>query len=173
MGDAESTVVAASVGLAQGVDHTGVVIVDHGSRRVESNQMLEVFVQHFQQSSEYRIIEPAHMELAEPSIGTAFDRCVHRGARKIVVIPYFLLPGRHWDEDIPQLTQAAASKHPQVSYLVGAPIGLHPMMQKVIQSRLDHCLDHVAGLVPECEACEGTNRCVMRTTQNTVENKKI
>ena len=26
----------------------------------------------------YPIVEPAHMELAEPSIGTAFDRCVAR-----------------------------------------------------------------------------------------------
>ena len=172
MGDSESIVVAASAGSVQDVEHTGVVIVDHGSRRVESNRMLEVFVQHFQQLSEYHIVEPAHMELAEPSIGTAFDRCVQRGARRVVVIPYFLLPGRHWDEDIPQLTQAAASKYPQVSYLVGAPIGLHPMMQKVIQSRLDHCLAHVAGLAPECESCEGSGRCVMRTAQETIENKK-
>ena len=49
----------------------------------------------FQQHTGYAIVEPAHMELAEPSIGTAFDRCIERGARLVVIHPYFLLPGRH------------------------------------------------------------------------------
>ncbi|MEE9211924.1 MAG: CbiX/SirB N-terminal domain-containing protein [Phycisphaeraceae bacterium] len=143
-------------------DQTGVIIVDHGSSRPESNRMLEQFIEQFRQHSTYAIIEPAHMELAEPTIATAFNRCVERGARRVAVIPYFLLPGKHWDQDIPQLTEAAASKHPGIPFLVGAPIGLHPMMQQVIQARLDHCLAHAAGQAPECESCQGTGRCVMK-----------
>ena len=145
--------------------HTGVIIVDHGSRRSESNAMLEVYVERFRRQSPYRIVEPAHMELAEPSIDTAFDRCVQRAASCVVVIPYFLLPGRHWDQDIHALTEAAASRHPHVPFLVGAPIGLHPMMIDVIQARLDHCLAHAQGQASECEACAGTHRCVLRTAR--------
>lgn len=145
---------------------TGVVIVDHGSRRAESNAMLESFVERFRKRSPYDIIEPAHMELAEPSISQAFESCVKRGARRIAVIPYFLLPGKHWIEDIPRLTEAAAKHHEGIAYLVGAPIGLHPMMTDVIQARLDHCLAHAAGLTPECESCIGTGRCRLRTTAN-------
>ncbi len=141
---------------------TGVVIVDHGSRRPASNAMLEQFVARFADASPFDLVEPAHMELAEPSIATAFDRCVARGAQRVVVIPYFLLPGKHWTEDIPALTAAAARRHPDVPYLVGAPIGLHPMMVDVIQARLDHCLAHVAGDAEACEACAGTGSCVMR-----------
>ncbi len=142
--------------------HTGIVIVDHGSRRAESNQMLERFVEAFAGLMHYRIVEPAHMEMAEPSIGTAFDRCVARGAKRVVVCPYFLLPGKHWKEDIPELTAEAAGKHAGVEYLVTAPIGLHPMMHGVIQSRIDHCLSHVAGKAEECESCVGTGRCAVR-----------
>ena len=145
-------------------DHTGVIVVDHGSRRAESNAMLGSFVEQFAVASFYSIIEPAHMELAEPSIGTAFDRCVVRGARCVVVAPYFLLPGRHWDEDIPALAAAAAQKHTGVSFVVAAPIGLHPMMRDVIESRIDHCLKHIAGEAPECESCEGTGRCRLVTS---------
>ena len=138
------------------IEGTGVVIVDHGSRRPESNVMLERFVAHFATECPYGVVEPAHMELSEPSIATAFDRCVRRGARSVAVIPYFLLPGKHWTEDIPALTAAAARRHPEVPYLVGAPIGLHPMMTQVIQARLDHCLAHAAGEAGECEACESS-----------------
>ena len=139
--------------------HTAIIIVDHGSKRDESNRMLEHFVGLFAGESDYQIVEPAHMELAEPSIQTAFDRCVARGATRVVVCPYFLLPGKHWDRDIPALTRAAAAGHPGVTHLVTAPIGLHPMMRNVIQSRIDHCLAHVEGDAEECESCRGTGRC--------------
>ena len=138
---------------------TGVVIVDHGSRRASSNRMLEEFVARFAMASACPIVEPAHMELAEPSIATAFGRCVERGARRVVVMPYFLLPGRHWNQDIPELTRKAALEHPGVSYLVGSPIGLHPLMIGVVQARLEHCLAHAEGRAEECESCAGTGRC--------------
>jgi len=142
---------------------TGVIVVDHGSRRAESNHMLETFVERFASDGAYAIVEAAHMELAEPSIATAFDRCVARGARRIVVIPYFLLPGKHWHQDIPDLTEAAARRHPEIPFMVGAPIGLHPMMIDVVRARLEHCIAHAGGTAPECEACAGSGRCAMQT----------
>ena len=99
------------------------------------------------------------MELAEPSIATAFDRCVAAGARRVVVCPYFLLPGKHWFEDIPELTAEAAARHPGIAFMVTAPIGLHPMMLQVIDQRIAHCLQHTGGHAPECEACAGMDIC--------------
>ncbi len=114
--------------------------MDHGSRRADANRMLVDFVELLAAHTSYRIIEPAHMELAEPSIAAAFDRCVQRGARMIVVAPYFLSPGRHWDEDIPRLAAHAAAGHPGIQHRVSHPIGLHPLMVEVIASRIDECL---------------------------------
>lgn len=145
------------------LDAIGIVIVDHGSRRASANEMLEEFVERFATATPYRIVEPAHMELAEPSIATAFDRCVARGAERIVVMPYFLSPGRHWHQDIPELTRLAARNHPGIPFLVGSPIGLHPLMAGVIQARLEHCLARAAGQAEECESCAGTGRCHFST----------
>ncbi len=142
--------------------HIGLIVVDHGSRRGVSNEMLETMASMIAGVVPYQIVEPAHMELAEPSIHTAFDRCVAQGARLVVVSPYFLLPGRHWDQDIPALTADAAERHPSVPFLVAAPLGLHPLMARVVESRVAHCLAHVAGEADECEVCAGTGRCMMR-----------
>src|SRR5688500_20179344 len=94
---------------------TGIIIVDHGSRRDESNRMLEdvaaLFATRF--AERYEIVEPAHMELAEPSIGTAYAACVKRGATRGVVCPFFLGPGKHWTGDIPRLPADAAKAVPQ------------------------------------------------------------
>lgn len=143
--------------------HIGVILVDHGSRREESNALLLDVVRDFAASSGYSIVEPAHMELAEPSIATAFERCVDRGAITVVVFPYFLLPGRHWNEDIPRLAAAAAERHPGVRYLVTAPFGLHPLMAEVMQQRIAHCLEHTQGDADACELCAGADRCQLRS----------
>lgn len=140
----------------------GVILVDHGSRREESNRLLLDVVQQFAAASGYEIVEPAHMELAEPSIAAAFARCVERGATTIVVFPYFLLPGRHWYEDIPRLAAEAAAAHPGARYLVTAPFGLHPLMSAVIQDRINHCLAHAAGDAAACDACDASEHCRFR-----------
>ncbi len=144
------------------LNETGVIVVDHGSRRAESNAMLLEVVAMFERESKYAIVEPAHMELAEPSIQTAFDRCVQRGAKLVVVFPYFLLPGRHWDRDIPALTAEAAKKHPDIQYLVTAPLGLHPLMATIMHERIEHCLDHTLAGADQCDVCAGTDKCQMR-----------
>jgi sirohydrochlorin ferrochelatase len=140
----------------------GVIVVDHGSRRDESNELLQDVVRQFADATGLTIVEPAHMELAEPSIDTAFSRCVDRGAETVVVFPYFLLPGRHWNDDIPRLAAAAASKHPGIRYLVTAPFGLHPLMAEVMRQRIGHCLSHTTGAADACELCAGTDRCQLR-----------
>ncbi|XP_024928542.1 sirohydrochlorin ferrochelatase, chloroplastic isoform X2 [Ziziphus jujuba] len=109
-------------------DRDGIIIVDHGSRRKESNLMLNEFVAMFREKTGYQIVEPAHMELAEPSIRNSFDACVQKGANRVIVSPFFLFPGRHWHQDIPSLTAEAAKQHPDVSYIVTAPLGLHELL---------------------------------------------
>jgi sirohydrochlorin ferrochelatase len=129
----------------------GIVIVDHGSRRDESNQMLERLATMFQQRTGWPIVEPAHMELAEPSIATAFGRAVARGARLVVVHPYLLAPGRHWREDIPRLAAEAGGHHEGVRHLVTAPLGLHPLMAEVIHERIMECLRQTLEKGDHCE----------------------
>ncbi|MBA2708860.1 MAG: hypothetical protein H0U59_13730 [Gemmatimonadaceae bacterium] len=135
---------------------TGIIIVDHGSRRAESNEMLEevarLFAARF--ASHYDIVEPAHMELAEPSIATAFDRCVQRGASRVTVCPFFLGPGKHWTSDIPNLTAAAASKHSGTEYHVAPPLGIDDLILDLLNKRVAGCIENQY----RCDKCRGTLR---------------
>ena len=139
-----------------------VIVVDHGSRRDESNRSFESFVAASTGHLPYPIVAAAHMELAEPSIGHAFDRCVAAGAATVVLAPYFLGPGSHWDRDIPALAAAAAARHPGVHWLVAAPLGPHPALLDLVDRRVAHCLAHVAGTAGPCPSCAGTDRCALR-----------
>lgn len=91
------------------------VLIDHGSRRSESNALLEEMATRVAGQLPEWHVEAAHMELAEPSLADAVARCVEKGAREIVVVPFFLGPGRHVTEDIPRLVQEQREAHPDVS----------------------------------------------------------
>ena len=134
----------------------GIIIVDHGSRRDESNRMLERVAELFGQRfhERYDIVEPAHMELAEPSIATAYARCVERGATRVVVCPFFLGPGKHWTQDIPALTAAAAAKFPGTRYHVAQTLGIDDLILDLLDKRASHCAENSF----LCEVCRGTNR---------------
>lgn len=134
---------------------TGLIIVDHGSKRGAANEMLLAVVAMFQRVSGGKIVEPAHMELAEPTIKQAFEKCVAQGATFVIVHPYFLAPGRHSTTDIPNLVAEAAKKHPKVEFHVTQPLGLDERIAHLMMHRIQECLS--AGF--RCESCRMHANC--------------
>ena len=118
---------------------TGIIIVDHGSRRPESNAMLEqvaaAFAARF--AGEFDVIEPAHMELAMPDIAAAYAACVGRGAEDLTLLPFFLAEGKHWTRDIPSLVNQASRDFPGTRYRIARPLGLDDLILDLLRKRAD------------------------------------
>ncbi len=72
---------------------TAVLLVGRGSTCPRANADLRTFAQQFQQRSAYRAVEVCFVSLAPPSVPAGLRRCVARGARRILVIPYFVNTG--------------------------------------------------------------------------------
>ncbi len=107
-------------------DRRAVLLVDHGSRRNQANALLdEVVALVKQRLGPGSIVEPAHMEMADPTIAQAFARCVDQGATMVVVHPFMLAPGRHVTEDLPCSIDEAAKAHSGVAFVMAAPLGSH------------------------------------------------
>ena len=122
-------------------DDVGIILVDHGSKRAEANALLLEVVDMFRRDSGAVIVEPAHMELAEPSIADAVRRCVDRGATRVIVHPYFLAPGRHSTADIPRLAAEAARDAGDVPVIVTEPLGLDSRIGEVVMTRIRSALE--------------------------------
>ena len=116
--------------------NVGVVIVDHGSKKKESNEQLVEFAALYRSQSGMRVVEIAHMEIAEPTIEQAVASCVTQGVETIVIAPYFLSRGRHIQEDIPALVKAAEEKHRGVKIILADAIGIDPLMAQLIHNRV-------------------------------------
>ena len=118
---------------------TGMIVIDHGSRRAEANDMLPLVAERLfkQADGKYVTVQAAHMELADPTMDQAFDACVEAGAEHVVIVLFFLSPGRHSTEDIPRQAQAAASRHTGVTWAVSGPLGDDERIASVLLDRAD------------------------------------
>lgn len=115
---------------------TAVIVIDHGSRLDAANEMLVGVVEMYRAASGVAIVEPAHMELAPPTLDDAAARCVAQGATTIVVHPYFLAPGRHSTRDIPAMVAALAPRFPNTVFQVSDPLGVDSLMARIMHRRI-------------------------------------
>ncbi len=114
-----------------------ILLVDHGSRRDEANELLVSVAALVRERRPHEIVEIAHMEIAQPSIAAGIANCVAAGAGAIVIHPYFLGPGRHTQESIPELVEEASAQHPGLEIRIGQPLGLHEGLIDAVIDRVD------------------------------------
>lgn len=82
------------------------------------------------------------MEIAEPTIEQAMNTCIRKGARTIIVAPYFLSKGRHIQDDIPKLVNAARLKlGGGIDCVIADPIGVDPIMAQLIDDRVKSAIE--------------------------------
>lgn len=105
-----------------------VLVVGHGSRRGEANEDVCEAALNIARRGPIPLVTAAFLEIAEPSIAQGFARLVELGARRIIVHPYFLSPGRHTRGDIPVEVKEAASLYPNVTYEITEPLNAHPFV---------------------------------------------
>ncbi len=115
----------------------GLLLIDHGSRRAESNQQLEDMATRVRRLRPSAVVAAAHMEIAAPDLATAFSALVQQGAKRIVILPYFLSDGRHLTQDIPTLAASAAANHPGITYSIGGALGPHDALAALLLERGD------------------------------------
>jgi sirohydrochlorin ferrochelatase len=113
-----------------------ILLIDHGSKRSEANEMIHCMANLVQQlAGAGVIVRAAHMELAEPDVAQGFARCVDAGATEVIALPYMVSPGRHSIEHIPEMVASAARAFPDVRFSVTSAFGVHPRIAELILER--------------------------------------
>ena len=131
---------------------TGILLIAHGSRRAAANDDLVRLADELRRIGPCPIVEISYLELAQPDISTGGRRCVERGAREVRLLPYFLSAGDHVVRDLESHRRRLADEHPQVTFQLCPPIGLHPLIVDVVLERLGQVL-HAEPVQPDI----GTN----------------
>ena len=127
---------------------TAVLLIAHGSRHAAANDDLHRLAARLAEVGDYPIVEPCFLELAEPDIQAGGDRCVARGATRVLMVPYFLSAGVHLLRDLTAAREALRLRHPRVDFRLGQALGPDPLLDRLVAERIGQ-LDADDGDTPE------------------------
>jgi sirohydrochlorin cobaltochelatase len=119
----------------------GLLVVGHGSRRAEANEVVVAVATEMAGRLPGWVVRPAFLEIAAPGIAAGYAALVAAGAGRIVVHPYFLYPGNHSTSDIPAALRAAAAEHGEVPWVLTEPLNLDPRICDVVADRVRTALE--------------------------------
>ena len=100
-----------------------VILFSHGSLLCGSGQALEMHASRLMRHGVAPIVEVGYLNYSEPLFAEAVAKCVAAGASRIIVAPYFLVPGYFVNVDLPKCVDAARQDHPDTLFIVAEPIG--------------------------------------------------
>ncbi len=121
-------------------DGVGLVVFAHGSSVAEANEAVRRVARETAKRCGFSLWEPAFLEQAEPNLVAAVGLLADRGARKIVVAPYFLTMGIHLRRDLPLIVEQASRLHPGVEIACSPPLDGHPALVEILAARVDEVL---------------------------------
>jgi sirohydrochlorin ferrochelatase len=113
---------------------TSLLLIAHGSRRAEANADLEHVAAQLRDRG-HADVQVSFLELAEPSIDAGGANCAARGADRVVMLPYFLSPGKHVAEDLTAARDRLAAAFPGVRFVLAEPLGRHPRLVDILEER--------------------------------------
>lgn len=114
---------------------TALLLIAHGSRRHEANADLDYLAAQLRRREAYPIVQTSYLELTDPTIADAAAACVTAGARRVILLPYFLSAGVHVREDLADARIELARSFPDVEFLLAEPLGRHPLLEEVVLRR--------------------------------------
>ncbi|MFQ3562043.1 sirohydrochlorin chelatase [Streptomyces gramineus] len=111
-----------------------VLLVGRGSTDPDANAEVHRAARLLWEGRGYAGVETAFVSLAAPDVPSGLDRCLRLGARRIVVLPYFLFTGI-LPERVRQQTEGWAAAHPEAEVRSADVIGPEPELLDLVMER--------------------------------------
>ena len=110
----------------------GVLVVAVGASRAEANARTATLAQTLAEGTRWAGVHVGYATGPRPSVTDGIELLRHRGARRIVLAPWFIAPGRITDRVAEVASAAAAS--------MAEPLGAHPLMAQTVLDRFDRAV---------------------------------
>ncbi|MFK4149018.1 sirohydrochlorin chelatase [Streptomyces sp. NPDC004065] len=127
-----------------------VLLVGRGSTDPDANAEVFKAARLLWEGRGYAGVETAFVSLAAPDVPSGLDRCARLGARRIVVLPYFLFTGVLPDR-VRRQTQDWAAAHPGTEVRSAGVIGPEPELLGLVMERYEEAVR--GDLRMNCDSC--------------------
>ncbi|HNF05593.1 MAG TPA: sirohydrochlorin chelatase [Mycobacterium sp.] len=122
----------AEADVAAGDPHLGVLVVAVGSSRPEANARTATVADALAHNTRWCGVAVAHAAGPRPSVAAGIDALRQRGARRIILAPWFIAPGRITDR-VAEIGRGAGVR-------MAAPLGAHALLAETLLDRFDQAV---------------------------------
>ncbi len=116
-----------------------IILIGHGSPKEGANNMdLAARLLHslLHPGCTNDCVQVAYLQFAAPDITQAIAAAAARGAKRIILHPFFLTAGIHVSCDIPEMIATARQRYLQVEFVYTEPLGIHQKIVEVVRERI-------------------------------------
>lgn len=114
----------------------GILILAHGSKRIETEKTLDSLVEKVKSKAGKELVCPAYLQFSEQNLEKGIDHLVSKGAKTIKVVPMFLFDGIHVTEDIPKELDEIKAKYPEANISMSMHLGDDDRIADIIVDRV-------------------------------------
>lgn len=113
-----------------------VLVLAHGSRNKETEQVLNWILEGVQAKAQIALIEGAFLQFSEKDLEAGIVALKEKGATDITIVPYFLFEGVHITEDIPEEIEKMKAKYPELHIQLGQILGADMRLVDILVDRI-------------------------------------
>ncbi len=146
----------------------GLILFSHGSVLCGAGEALEAHAHRFRERGEWTAVEIGYLNYSRPTFQEAVQRLASNGIRRIVIVPYFLVPGKFVTHDLPRAIAQAKLDCPEVDFFIAEPIGFDAALADVILELAESAYASEswgADLKRAADRCERNPRCPLFGTE--------
>jgi sirohydrochlorin ferrochelatase len=110
----------------------GVLVVAVGSSHAAANARTSTLADALARGTRWSGVRVAYATGPHPSVLDGVELLRHHGARRIVMAPWFIAPGR--------ITDRVAAIADAAGISMAAPLGAHPLVAETLLDRFDHAV---------------------------------
>jgi sirohydrochlorin cobaltochelatase len=81
-------------------------------------------------------VDGGFIELSQPTVHEAWESLAGRGHARMAAVPMVLVAAGHAKGDIPAALQREVLRHPGSGFVMGRPLGPHPVLQELLAARV-------------------------------------
>lgn len=119
---------------------TAILLIGRGGSDPDANSDFYKITRLLWEKLNVKWVESAFMGVTDPLVSEGIDRCIKLGAKKVIMLPYFLFTGILM-ERMNKMVQDFREKYPDHEFTIAEYFGYHQKLQTILKERAAEAME--------------------------------
>src|SRR4051794_11363351 len=94
------------------------ILFSHGSLLCGAGEALEAHAARLRARGAFDLVAIGYLNYSEPTFDEAAEMTISAGANRIIIAPYFLVPGYFVNKSLPEAVAPVRAAHPEIEFVI-------------------------------------------------------